>query len=309
MRICFIGAGALGSALGGTLARAGHDVVLVDTDASHIESIDSRGLRLVEGDRESVVRVAATTTTQGLPVMEVVVVLVKSWATRAAAESAIGLAGPETTVLSLQNGLGQEEILAQVFGRDRVIGGKTWAGGNRIGPGHVVAGIAGKRSYIGELDGRVSERVRRVAEAFTTAGIETIASDRIMAVMWEKLLINVATAALTGITRLPYGPLQRVPEVADCAIEAVDEAIRVAAAGGVRLPNADPKLAWEQAWTGLPDGFKPSLLQGVERKETTEIDFINGAVVHWGRRLGIATPVNRTLVACVKGIEHGYSRT
>jgi 2-dehydropantoate 2-reductase len=307
MKICFVGAGALGSALGGALARGGHEVVLVDKDATHVEAIRSAGLRLVERDREHVVRVNATTACDGLPVMGLVVVLVKSAATREAAQSARGLVGTDTVVMSIQNGLGHEEILADVFGRARVLGAKTWTGGTRLGPGHVLAGIAGKQTFVGELDGSVSDRVRRVAEAFSASGIETVAGDRIVAVMWEKLLINVATAALTGITRLPYGPLQRVPEVAACAIEAVAEAVRVATAGGIPLRNPDPKAAWEQAWTGLPHGFKPSLLQSVERGEATEIDFINGAVVRWGERLGIDTPVNRTLVACVKGIERGYA--
>jgi 2-dehydropantoate 2-reductase len=306
MRICFIGAGALGSSLGGTLARAGHDVVLVDRDAAHVDAINRTGLRMVEGGREHVVRVAATTRCDGLPLVDLVIVLVKSGATREAAQSAMGLVGPYTIVMSIQNGLGHEEILAEVFGRERVIGAKTWTGGTRLGPGHVLAGIAGKQTFIGELDGSVTARVRRVADALSSSGIETVASDRIVAVMWEKLLINVATAALTGITRLPYGPLQRTPEVAACAIEAVAEAVAVATAQGVVLSNPDAKAAWEQAWTGLPDGFKPSLLQSVERQESTEIDFINGAVVRWGERLGIDTPVNRTLVACVKGIERSY---
>lgn len=307
MKIAFVGAGALGSVLGGALARGGNEVVLVDRDAVHVGAIRDTGLRLVEGERESVVRVAATSQCDGLPVMELVVVLVKSSATREAALSARSLVGPDTVVMSIQNGLGHEEILADVFGPERVLGAKTWAGGTRLGPGRVLAGLAGKQTFVGELAGPVTERVQRVAAAFSSSGIETVASERIVAVMWEKLLINVATAALTGITRLPYGPLQQVPEVADCAIEAVAEAIRVATARGVDLRQTDPAAAWRQAWTGLPDGFKPSLLQSVERREGTEIDFINGAVVRWGERLGVATPVNRTLVACVKGIERSYA--
>jgi len=215
--------------------------------------------------------------------------------------------GPDTVVLSLQNGLGHEEILAEIFGRQRVMAGKTYAGGGLIGPGQVQAGTVGKETIIGEPDGTLSERARRIAETFEKSGLKTQASPRIMGVMWDKLLINVATGALTGITGLPYGPLHRVPEIEHCALEAVSEAIAVARASGIDLTSEDPRAAWTKAAAGLPEGFKPSMLQSIEKQQRTEIDFINGTVVRWGERCGVATPVNKTLVACVKGIEFGFA--
>jgi 2-dehydropantoate 2-reductase len=122
--------------------------------------------------------------------------------------------------------------------------------------------------------------------------------------MWDKLLINVATGALAGITRLPYGELYAVPEVEACALAAVSEAIAVAKASGVALSWSEPRGPWLKAKEGLPPEFKTSLLQSLEKGSRTEIDFINGSVVRWGERCGVATPVNQALVACVKGIEH-----
>ena len=306
MKICFVGAGSLGSALGGTLAAGGLDVQLVDPWHEHVAAINSAGLLLREGGQERRVPVKAAIAYAGLGIADVVIVLVKSFDTREAALAARPVVGPDTVVLSLQNGLGHEEILAEIFGRERVLAGKTYAGGGLIAPGHVQAGTLGKETIIGELDGTLSERALRIAETFATAGLKTQASTRIMGVMWDKLLINVATGALTGITGLPYGPLHRVPEIEVCALEAVSEAVRVACASGIALSSEDPRVAWTKAAAGLPEGFKPSLLQSIEKQQRTEIDFINGAVVRWGERCGVATPVNKTLAACVKGIESRF---
>ncbi len=308
MKICFAGAGALGSSLGGVLAAAGADVVLVDTWRAHVDSINRHGLCLTTNAQEHRVAVRAATGFESLGTMDLVIVLVKSFATREVMQSARAVVGEDTVVMSIQNGLGHEEILAELVGRHRVIGAKTYAGGQLLSPGHVVAGIAGKETLMGELDGRLTDRVQQIAQTFNRAGLLTRVSDNIMGVMWDKLLINVATGALTGITRLPYGPLGEVPEVQSCALEAVAEAIAVAKASGIQLSSTDPRDAWHKATAGLPVGFKPSLLQSVEKRERTEIDFINGAVVRWGERCGIATPVNRTLLACVKGIERSFSR-
>jgi 2-dehydropantoate 2-reductase len=222
----------------------------------------------------------------------------------ASAGSIIGL---DTVVMSLQNGLGHEEILAEAVGRERVIAGKTYVGGVLLAPGHAMAGIRGKLTTIGELDGRITDRARQIADAFTRAGLATTVSPDIMGAMWDKLLVNVATGALCAITRLPYGQLYVVPEIEACAIAAVGEAMAVAAASGIRLSSTAPRDAWTLAAEGMPPEFKPSMLQSLERGQTTEVDYINGAVVRWGERCGVPTPVNQTLVACIKGVEAAFA--
>jgi 2-dehydropantoate 2-reductase len=308
MKICFLGSGALGSALGGVLTEGGNDVWLVDAWAGHVDAMNARGLVLRDGGVDRTVRVRARTSADGIGAADLVVVLVKSYHTREAIASARGLVGPDTVVMSLQNGLGHEEILADVVGKPHVIAGKTYAGGVLLAPGHVIAGTRGKHTYIGELDGSVSERARRIAETFGRAGLPTEVSANILGTMWDKLLINVATGALAGITRLAYGDLYAVPEVRACALAAVGEGIAVATALGVKLTSEDPEYAWNLASAGLPAEFKTSMLQSLEKGAPTEIDFINGAVVRHGERTGVATPVNRTLVACVKGIERSLPR-
>jgi len=299
-----LGAGALGSAIGGTLAAGGSDVTLVDLYKAHVDAVNAGGLKLREGDVEVTVRIKAVTDCDALDVADLVIVLVKSFHTRAAIEAAAPhVVGNDTVVLSLQNGMGHEEILAQAVGHAHVMAGKTYVGGVFLEPGRVIAGTRDKETLIGELDGTISVRAQAIASEFQRAGLRTIVSNNIVGTMWDKLLVNVATGALAGITRLTYGDLYSVPEIEACALAAVDEAMAVAKAHGVTLSVREPREAWRKASEGLPRDFKTSMLQSLEKRSVTEIDFINGVVVRAGAKVGIPTPVNSTLVACMKGIE------
>lgn len=305
MRVCILGAGALGCSIGAALAQGGSDVWLINRSAAHVDAINATGLRVREGDQERTVRVRAARDTRGLEGMDLIVVLVKSYDTRDAMDAATSLVGERTVVMSLQNGLGHEDELAAAVGRRHVVAGKTYVGGVMLGPGHIIGGTRGKKTIVGELDGTRSPRIEAIAAEFNRAGLDTTVTDNIVGTMWDKLLVNVATGALAGITRLTYGALYQVPEVEATALAAVAEAMAVARAKGVQLSVREPREAWALASAGLSTDFKTSMLQSLEQGKRTEIDFINGAVVREGERLGIATPVNRTLVACIKGIEKG----
>ena len=309
LKICILGAGALGCAIGGALTDGGHEVWLVNRDPAFLTALRQNGLvRRIDGvDSARPVRaialcseIAATSGT-----VDLIIVLVKSFHTRQAIESASAIIGEQTVVMSLQNGLGHEEVLADVVGRHRVIAGKTYTGGVVLAPGHIIAGITGKETLIGELNGTLTERVQGIAAAMNQAGLITTVSHSIMGVMWDKLLVNVATGALSGITRLPYGALYQVPEVEACAIAAVAETMAVAKASGIPLATTDPRAPWVKAAADLPDVFKASMLQSLEGGSITEVDYVNGAVVRQGARVGVPTPVNQALVACLKGIERG----
>ncbi|WP_290866655.1 ketopantoate reductase family protein [Aquabacterium sp.] len=303
MKICILGAGALGCAIGAALTQAGSDVWLVTRSQANVDAMNAKGLTLVEADGERNVAVKAAVEAKGIGPVDLLIVLVKSGDTRAAIGASSSLIGAETCVMSLQNGLGHEDILASAVGAHRVLAGKTYVGGVQLAPGRIISGTRGKQTFIGELDGSVTARVQAIAAEFNRAGLETTVSANIMGTMWDKLLVNVATGALSGITRLPYGGLYAVPEVKATALAAVAEAMAVARARGVTLSFAEPEAAWLHAGQGLPDSFKASMLQSLEKGALTEIDFINGAVVRWGEQLGVPTPVNAALVGCIKGIE------
>ncbi|SFB20963.1 ketopantoate reductase family protein [Azotobacter beijerinckii] len=303
MKICILGAGALGCAIGATLSEAGHDTWLLNRSAAHVEAMNRDGLTVHDECGERRVKVNASTEASDIGAVDLVVVLVKSFHTAEAMAGAMALVGSHTLVLSLQNGLGHEDILADAVGRSRVLAGKTYVGGVLLEPGSIRAGVAGKHTFIGELDGKVTPRVQAIADAFNGAGLATTVSENIVGTMWDKLLVNVATGALTGITMLTYGQLYSEPMLKATALAAVAEAIAVATAAGVQLSLTNPGAAWNMASEGLPASFKTSMLQSLEKGSVTEIDFINGSVVRWGLRHGVPTPVNATLVACIKGIE------
>lgn len=308
MKVCVVGAGALGCTIGGTLAEGGNEVYFVDANKAHVDAINASGLIMNKAGEDRVVKITAATDVSGIGVVDLVIVLVKSFHTRKAIEAARNIIGEETVVMSLQNGLGNEEMIGEVVGQDRVISGKTYVGGGITGPGRVIASTDGKLTYIGELDGSIGERVKRIAETFSKAGLQTNISDNIVGTIWDKLLINVATGAVTAISGLTYGELYATTELEAVSIAAIAEAMAVAAAKGVRLSITEPRQAWSMASDGLPPGFKTSMLQSLESGSVTEVDFINGSVVRAGRSSGIATPVNETLVACVKGIERRMAR-
>jgi 2-dehydropantoate 2-reductase len=143
-----------------------------------------------------------------------------------------------------------------------------------------------------------------LAAALNKSGLLTEISVNIMGAMWDKLLINVAGGALTAITRLTYGGLYSLPALEQCSLAAIAEAMAVARANGVELSITQPREAFLKAGAGLPPQFKTSMLQSMERGAVTEVEFIHGAVVRWGAKSGTPTPVNSTLLACVKGVEY-----
>lgn len=303
MKFCFLGAGALGSAIGGTLARNGKEVYLVDQWQEHVDRMNQDGLIFIEDEKEIRIPIKAVTNPSTLGTMDVIVVLVKSFATEAAIKQASPLIGPETVVVSLQNGLGNEEIIEKQVGSEKIIGGKAYVGGVLKAPGKIIPGVVGKEICIGEMTGETTERIKKIAQEFNDGGIITKISDNIKGMIWDKLLINVATGALAGITGLGYGDLYKIKEIEETAFAAIEEGIAVAKASNISLSTEKPKQIWEKAAVGLPYEFKTSILQSLEKKQRSEVDFINGAVVRWGKKLNIETPVNHALTACVKGIE------
>ena len=303
MKICILGPGSLGSTFGGLLTEAGFDVHMVGPRTEHLDVMMVRGLTILEDSEERTVKVKVASDCGKVGPVDLVIVLVKSSHTRDAVEFAAPLMGEKTVAISLQNGLGNEEILAEYLGKERVLSGKTYVGGVITEPGRVLVGRKGKLTQVGELEGGITERARWIGDLFTSAGLETNVYPEMRPLIWHKLLINVSTGAITGITGLSYGELVQVPEAVRCGTEAVAEAMTVARAAGVELDVKDPREVFNAAVEGLPFDFRTSMLQDVLRGVKTEIDFINGAVVRLGRQYGIPTPVNQALVAGIKGIE------
>ena len=306
--VAVLGAGAMGSLFGSQLAEGGLDVTLIDIWQEHVDAINRDGLRIVGHRGERRVTVAATTDPTACAPADVVLVQCKASATIGAVRSALaaGLFHADTVAISFQNGLGNEEMIAEVIGAERVLGGVTPQGASIEGPG-CIHSYADLPSQIGEMQGGVSERATAVARAFSDHGLETAPSADIRHDIWKKLMVNVSVSAMSGITNLTIGDAIAVPELRAMSYGAVAEAVPVACADGVELTQAESREVLDVV-TG-PGGTganKSSLCVDLLNRRPTEIDVINGAVVSRGTRYGIETPINATLVALVKGLESHY---
>ena len=302
MKFLITGPGAMGCLFASRLAKAGHGVTLLDHDPGRAERLNLQGIRVEGVSGEYTVRIPVVTgTAHEKP--EVVLICVKAYQTQRAAADLAAFLGPETALLTLQNGLGNLEILSQRFGKDRVIGGVTAQGATLLGPGHIRH--AGEGETIIGPENSPGVPVAEVVDAFNNAGFPTRMVENVNDLIWGKLIINVGINALTAITRLKNGRLPELDGTRWVMEAAVDEALRVADAGGVRLPYPDPQERVKTVCRNTAENIA-SMLQDVLKQRRTEVSYINGAIVREGDKLGIPTPVNHTLTCLVQAMEETY---
>ena len=240
MKTAVLGSGAMGCLYGGMLAEAGCDVVLIDVWKQHIDAINASGLKIegLSGDR-TVKSIRGVTDPAEAGVADLVIVFVKATMTEQAMRDAISLVGKDTTVLTLQNGLGNVEKLCSVLDASHVIAGTTGHGSTLVGPGHIRHAGMGD-TVIGELDGRRSERIEALAGLFGKAKLSTHISENVMGLIWTKLIVNIGINALTALTGLKNGRLVDFPETEELMTMAIGEACAVAKAKGIRFEVDDP---------------------------------------------------------------------
>ena len=293
MQIAVIGAGAVGCYYGGLLLRAGHDVSFIGRQP-HVDAIRAHGLLLdIKGFKEHLPAKAATDTS-ALASPDLVLVCVKSADTEAAGRSLAGRLRPETSVLSLQNGVDNAQRLRDATGHP-VIAAVVYVGSEMAGPGHV------RHHGGGALVIGASPLSEDLAQMLQAAGIPTTIAGDIATVQWTKLITNCAFNALSAVAAISYGPMLEVEGARDVVASAVQEAAAVARACGVSIPHdiADQILTIPAA---MPNQ-KSSTAQDLARGKPSEIDFLNGYVVRKGAELGIPTPTNQALQVMVKLVE------
>ncbi|MFP4088094.1 MAG: ketopantoate reductase family protein [Desulfobacteraceae bacterium] len=307
MHFLVVGPGAMGTLFSVRLSQAGHQVTLLDYKAKRAESIGKEGLRLEGVTGEVSVHVPVVTTPTPAPV-DVVLICVKATQTLTAARDIAGRLPPQANILTLQNGLGNVEILQEVFGEDRVFGGVTSEGATLMAPGH--ARHAGRgETFIGPA-GPAQDRedaVKSMVSAFREAGFDTRSTNEVEGLIWGKLIVNVGINALTALTRLKNG---RLPEISGTHMlmeKAVEEAVQVARARGIALPYPEPLERVVTVCRATADNVA-SMLQDILAEKPTEVAFINGAVVREGEKQGIATPVNFTLSCLVEALQETYDQ-
>ena len=303
MNIASIGGGAMGSLFGALLTYSGEEVWVVEVNKEHIHTIRSVGLSFEEEGKIRMLSLNVTNDIGSFGKVDLVLFFVKAYHTEKAVSDALILEKEDTVFLTLQNGLGNEELICRKVDRAKVLLGVTGHGATLVGPGHIRHAGRGK-SFIGELDHGVTDRARRIAEIFSEADIETEVSADIHDLVWEKLLINVGINALSALTGVKNGQLLDYPETMRLLDALVTEAAEVAARNGIRIEGNPVEKA--RAVAQATSGNRSSMGQDFDYRRRTEIDVINGAIVREADRLGIPVPCNRMITDLIKVIEKRF---
>jgi 2-dehydropantoate 2-reductase len=302
--VVVIGAGAMGSVFGGRLTEAGVAATLLDTDRELVTRLNAEGLRLVENGGERTVPVRASSDPSVIDVPDALLFFVKCHQTGAAAKLVRPLAGAGTAVVSLQNGWGNADTLAETFGQERLVVGVTYTSATVLERG-VVSSSGPGRTLLGPYaDGTADELAGAVSSVLETAGFPVEQPRPVLAEIWKKLVLNAATLPTAALTGLAAGALAGSDEMCALIDAAAAEAVAVGRAKGFEL-EPDERLESIHSTLERAGSGRGSMLQDVEAGRRTEIDVISGAVLRAAAEHDVEVPVTRTLYALVTGLERG----
>ena len=303
MRIVVVGAGGVGGYFGAKLARVGEDVTVVARGA-HLDAIRNSGLRVrsaVEG--EYTAPVTAVEKVDGLAPADAVILCVKSFDTEAAVDQVRSIVGSETPVLSLQNGVDNEDKIDAALGPGRALGGVAYVFAAIEAPGVITHTFAGS-VVLGEMDGRASPRAERLREAFAAAGVPVTLSDDIRRVLWEKYLMLAAQAGLTALTRCPIGVIRDTPEIWRMYRLIVEELAVLGRACGVALAPDAVETTLANAGKLAPHLYS-SMHYDLVHGKRLELEALHGHAVRLGERLSVPTPIVFAVYAALKPFAEG----
>lgn len=299
MRVAILGAGGVGGFLGARLAAAGVDLALLARGA-HLAAIREQGLRL-ESERGdlSVRPQIATDRPAEIGPVDIVLCAVKLYDLEAAMDLLGPLIGPDTGIVTLQNGVDAPDLVAARVGREHVLGGVAQIAAVVAEPGVIRMTGTMARFAVGELDGRSSARLRALGEALSKAEVEHELSNNIRRALWAKMVFLASFSGITALIRLPIGPIREDPETRALLRTALEEAVAVAAAEGIDFGDqgADDRL---KAIDRLPATMRSSLLDDLERGRRLETPWLSGTISRLGRRHGLATPTHDLIATVLK---------
>jgi 2-dehydropantoate 2-reductase len=311
MRFAILGSGAVGGYYGGKLARAGHDVTFVARGA-HLAAIRGKGLQIKSpalGD--FTVHAPAEEDTAKVGVVDVVLVAVKAYDNATALPMIRPMTGPNTTVLTVQNGVDSPNEIAALVGEASVVGGTTYIATALAAPGVIEQTGVHRKIAFGEVFGtlpRTTARVQAIHEAFASADIQSFPVEDGRVPIWEKFIFLVALAGFTGATRLPIGPVWADPFIRAQFLEASREVDRLARAEGVRV--AEDRVDQIPAYVeGIPGTMRSSLLIDLQQGKKIEVEALLGSVVRRAARAGVPVPIMSTLYAVLKPYAAGEPRS
>lgn len=297
----------MGGVWASRLSSAGHDVAILDISQPALSAINTDGLVVEWKDGGTTVsRIPAADNAEAIGRVDVALFFTKSYHTEAASELARPLVDNDTTVVSLQNGWGNSDLLARTFPAERIIMGVTYHSAKVNAPGRIGYTNDVAPTYVGPFDVDAGlHRAQAVADAMVAAGIETTVTPEVRTEVWKKLILNCATLPTTGLTRLYSGELGKPGPMLDLVDALTQEATAVANALGYQI-DVDERIALTHDLLSRGGKGKASMLQDVEAQRKTEIDVINGAVVREADRIGMEVPVNRAMLALIGGLERSW---
>ena len=302
MKICIIGTGAMGSVYAGLLGDAGNDVWAIDNWQAHIEAIRDNGLRVEGKSGDRTANIMASTNAKEAGTCDLVIIATKAMQVVEAAESVKPIVDQNTIVLTIQNGLGSFEKVADILGPERVIVGIAGGfGASIIKPGHVHHNSM-EFVHLGELNGPVTTRLAEVAQIWDDAGFNVKVFDDIHQLVWEKLICNVCFSGTCAITEMTVGEVMTDENAWRVASGCATEAYAVAKARGIHIDFDDPVDHVYNFGVKIPDA-RPSMLLDHLEGRSSEIDVINGAIPREGKKVGVATPFNTVVSALVRAKE------
>ena len=304
MRVCIIGCGAVGSLFAAHLAKKGEvEVWAYDVWKDHVDAIRKNGLRL-SGAADFTVKLNATSNASELPRCDYGIVATKAIHTKGAMAQVARAFDENSAVCSVQNGVGNEELIADHV--KYVIRGTTFPAGHPIAPGHIGFDIKGD-TWIGPFEPTKTpmSMVEELARLITCSGMNVIPLKDARGAQWTKLIFNASTNPIGALTLLHHGAATRLPHTGELFNDLITEGESVAKALGIEL-HGDPR-ALVQKGANAPGKHRASMLQDVLAKRQTEVDFMNGAIVTWGEKTGIPTPLNKAVWQLIKGLEHSWS--
>jgi 2-dehydropantoate 2-reductase len=304
VRVCIVGCGAIGSLFAAHLARL-EDVEVhgYDVNKGHMRVINERGLR-ISGAADFTARLHASSEASEIPVCDFGIVATKSIHTRPAIEQTKGIFGPKSAICSVQNGVGNEEILAEYV--KYVIRGTTFPAGHLIEPGHVGFDISGD-TWIGPFEPTNTpyELVEELSLLLNRSGMHVIPLKDARGAQWTKLIFNASTNPVGALTLLHHRAATQLLPTGMLFNDLIAEGEAVARALGIEL-HGDPRALVEKG-ASAPGKHNASMLQDVLARRQTEVDFMNGAIVEWGKKAGVPTPLNRAMWQLIKGLEHSWT--
>jgi len=285
------------------LAESGEDVWLYDIWEEHVKAINKKGLDIELNGKTRSVSVNAITDKEQIGKTDLAVIFVKSTQTGDAAGTASELIGNNGFVLTLQNGMGNADIIGKVIDPGRIIAGTTSHGATIMGPGSIRHAGTGP-TLIGMWSGIQKTGIQKIADVFNKAGIVTETVDNVRNVIWSKLLVNVGINAITALTGIKNGRILDLSVTKELSRAVVKEAIEVARAQGVKVAGNTVEHVFKVA--EATSANRSSMGQDVDNGRQTEISAINGAVVKEAEKLGINVPVNQTLTALIETLQAHY---